>query len=99
MRSRRGPRPLGHALGSLADELAPRTVLADVQRAWPEVVGQEIACQARPTAERSGTLTVSCAAAVWAQELDLMAPTILESLNRVLPSAGLTRLRCVATGL
>jgi hypothetical protein len=32
---------------------------------------------------------------VWAQELDLMAPAILERLNRELGGERLTRLRCV----
>ena len=32
-----------------------------------------IAAAARPTAEREGVLTVTCEAAVWAQELELMA--------------------------
>jgi predicted nucleic acid-binding Zn ribbon protein len=63
---------------------------------WPSAVGQTIAEAAQPTAERGGVLTVSCAAAVWAQELDLMGPTILERLNQALPNGGIDRLRCVA---
>ena len=78
---RRGPRPMTGALGRLADELAPQTLLADVQRAWPAVVGASIAAQAAPTAERGGVVTVSCSASVWAQELDLMAPQIVARLN------------------
>jgi predicted nucleic acid-binding Zn ribbon protein len=83
------------ALGVLADELAPRTPLADVQRAWPEVVGPSIAAQAQPTAERGGVVTVSCSASVWAQELDLMSVAIVERLNEALPSGAVSRLRCV----
>jgi hypothetical protein len=33
---------------------------------------------------------------VWAQELDLMAPTILEGLNARLRAGRVSRLRCVA---
>jgi predicted nucleic acid-binding Zn ribbon protein len=84
------------ALGVLADELAPETVLADVQRAWPAVVGPAIAEQAQPTSERGGVLTVTCSASVWAQELDLMSMSIIERLNQALGSAGISRLRCVA---
>ena len=51
MSHRRSPRPMGEALGLLADELAPRTLLGDVQRAWPGVVGPSIAAEAQPTAE------------------------------------------------
>jgi len=39
---------------------------------------------------------VSCSASVWAQELDLMAPAILERLNSALRSGRVSRLRCVA---
>ena len=97
-RSRRGPRPLAEAFGALADELAPATLLADVQRAWPATVGDAIAAQARPTAERAGVVTVSCAASVWAQELDLMAPQLIGRLNAALRAGAVTRLRCVAVG-
>ena len=88
----------GAALTVLADELAPQTLLAEIQRAWPEVVGPSIAAQARPTAERGGVVTVSCSASVWAQELDLMSVAILERLNEAFPPAGTSRLRCVAGG-
>jgi predicted nucleic acid-binding Zn ribbon protein len=93
---RRGPHQLAGAFESLTRELAPQTLLAAVQRAWPDTVGPLIAAQAQPTAERRGVLTVSCSASVWAQELDLMAPDILERLNDRLDGADVTRLRCVA---
>jgi predicted nucleic acid-binding Zn ribbon protein len=86
------------ALNALADELAPETLLGDVQRAWPQAVGRSIAAQAQPTAERAGVVTIACSASVWAQELDLMAPQILERLNAALGGAGVQRLRCVAVG-
>jgi hypothetical protein len=41
-------------------------------------------------------LVVSCSASVGAQELDLMAPAILERLNEALRGQRLIRLRCVA---
>jgi predicted nucleic acid-binding Zn ribbon protein len=69
--------------------------LAEVQRVWVAAVGTGIAAEARPTAERGGVLVVSCSASVWAQELDLVAPAILERLNRALGGERLTRLRCV----
>jgi predicted nucleic acid-binding Zn ribbon protein len=96
MPSRRSPRRFSLALDRIRDELAPETLLADAQRAWLDAVGAAIAAEAAPTAERDGVLTVSCSASVWAQELDLMAPTILERLNGRLRGAQITRLRCVA---
>lgn len=98
MSYRRAPRSMSTALGSLADDLAPQTTLAAIQRAWPQLVGPLIAEQALPTAERAGTVTVACAASVWAQELDLMAPDIIARLNAALPHPAVHRLRCVATG-
>ena len=96
--SRPSPRSLSFALGTLRDELAPATLLADVQRAWPAAVGDALAAHAQPTAERQGVVTVSCSASVWAQELELMAPTLLARLNARLPATQVSRLRCVTTG-
>jgi predicted nucleic acid-binding Zn ribbon protein len=96
---RSSPRTLAEAFGVLTDGLAPRTLLADVQRAWPAAVGESIASQAAPTAARGGVLTVSCAASVWAQELDLMGPQIVGRLNAALGGEPrVLRLRCVAVG-
>jgi predicted nucleic acid-binding Zn ribbon protein len=77
-------------------DLAPQTLLGDVQSSWTQAVGPAIAAEAQPTAERGGVLTVSCSAAVWAHELDLMAPVILERLNELLRGQPIRRLRCVA---
>lgn len=93
---RRTPRTLTPALDVLRDAVAPATLLAEIQRVWPEAVGRAIAAEAVPTREQAGVLTVSCSASVWAQELDLMAPVILARLDELLDGAGLQRLRCVA---
>ncbi|HTX45918.1 MAG TPA: DUF721 domain-containing protein [Solirubrobacteraceae bacterium] len=96
---RRSPRPLALALDHVRDELEPDSLLAEVQRAWPGAVGAAIAGEASPSAERGGVVTVSCSASVWAQELDLMAPAILERLNSLLRTGRVSRLRCVALPL
>ena len=83
-------------MDDLRDEVAPETLLADVQRVWPEAVGAVIAGEAQPVSERGGVLTVSCSASVWAQELDLMGPVIVERLNGLLSGHPISRLRCVA---
>jgi predicted nucleic acid-binding Zn ribbon protein len=77
--------------------MRPETLLAEVQAAWPATVGDAIATEAQPVAERAGVLTVACAASVWAQELDLMAPEIMERLNGSLERGQIVRLRCVTT--
>jgi predicted nucleic acid-binding Zn ribbon protein len=93
---RRDPRPLGPAISALADRLAPLTLLAEVQRVWPAAVGEAIAAQAEPTGERDGVLVVTCASAVWAQELDLMGPELVDRLNALLGAAKVRALRCQA---
>jgi len=93
---RRSPRPVALALDHIRGELEPDSLLADVQRVWGDAVGTAIAGEAQPTSERAGVVTVSCSASVWAQELDLMAPTILERLNARLRAGRVSRLRCVA---
>jgi predicted nucleic acid-binding Zn ribbon protein len=93
---RREPRPVSHAIAALADRLAPQTTLADVQRVWPEAVGEVIAAQAEPTGERDGVLTVTCSSAVWAQELDLMGPELAGRLNAALGAERIRVLRCSA---
>ena len=93
---RRSPRSLSIPLDRIRDDLAPQTLLASVQRAWPDAVGATIAGEATPTSERGGTVTISCSASVWAQELDLMGPAIVERLNRLLRRGEISRLRCVA---
>ena len=92
---RRSPRRLLAALEPLRDSWAPDTLLAEIQRAWSAAVGPAIAAEATPQGERAGVLTVSCSAAVWAQELDLMGPTILAQLNPHLQRGEVTRLRCL----
>jgi predicted nucleic acid-binding Zn ribbon protein len=79
-------------------EWAPATPLAAVQRAWPEAVGPLVAAEAQPVAERSGVVTVACRSAVWASELDLMAPDLIERLNAALEGTAVQRLRCQTRG-
>ncbi len=88
------PRPISTALGALTATLAPATTLARVQEIWEGAAGPAIAAAASPTAERNGILTVTCAAAVWAQELDLMAGELIPNLNAALGEQAIRELRC-----
>ncbi len=91
---RRAPRRVGLAVEPLAGQLAPVSLLADVQSAWASAVGAAIAGEAQPVAERGGVLTVSCSSAVWAHELDLLGPSIVDGLNQRLEGAPVRGLRC-----
>jgi predicted nucleic acid-binding Zn ribbon protein len=93
---RASPRSLSLALDQLGQRLAPTTPLARAQSAWPAVVGDTIAHAAHPIAERQGVLTVTCSSAVWANELDLMAPEVIARLNEALGGLSIHALRCRA---
>lgn len=62
---------------------------------WPSAAGEVIAREAAPVSERGGVVTVACSASVWAQELDLMAPLLMEKLNAAITIGEVRRLRCV----
>jgi predicted nucleic acid-binding Zn ribbon protein len=81
---RPGPRPLAVALAGITRELEPNTPLARVQRAWRETAGVTVNEEAEPVSERSGTVTVACRSAVWAQELSLLGQDLRERLNGAL---------------
>jgi predicted nucleic acid-binding Zn ribbon protein len=81
MSRRAAPRPAADAFRAALQRAAPKTALAAVQSVWDEVVGDQVAAAARPRSEAAGVLTVACADAVWAQELDLMQESLLEALR------------------
>lgn len=82
MSRRRSPRPGANAFQAALQRVAPKTPLAAIQSAWSNAVGEQLAAVAVPVSERDGTLTIECADAVWAQELDLMQGALLERLRR-----------------
>jgi predicted nucleic acid-binding Zn ribbon protein len=94
---RRGPRPVSFALEGFTASLAPATLLAEVQRAWPEAAGNRFGPVSEPVSERDGIVIVACSEAVWAQELDLMSELVVDRLNSSLGRPAVRRLRVRAT--
>jgi len=84
---RPGPRRLEAALREVTDQAAPATALARVQGCWREALGERLAAEAEPVAERAGTVTVACRTATWAQELELLEADLAERLNATLGAA------------
>ncbi|HET9120106.1 MAG TPA: DUF721 domain-containing protein [Solirubrobacterales bacterium] len=82
---RRAPRPISAAIGEALENAEPATLLAAVQRAWPAAVGEAIAREATPVAERSGVVTVACSSSAWAQELDLLGQRMVAKIAPELP--------------
>lgn len=90
------PRQLGSALDRLIAEQAPATLLAEVQTAWPEVCGPQIAARAEPVAERDGRVTIACESGAWAQELELMGELLRERIDAAIGAERVTALRFTA---
>jgi predicted nucleic acid-binding Zn ribbon protein len=99
MTRRRAPRPIAAAVEAALERAEPATLLAAVQSAWPDAVGEAIAREATPVSERDGVVTVACRSATWAQELDLLSGEIIDQIRQNLPAGGvLEGLRFVASG-
>ena len=81
----RRPRPLADAIPGLMAELAPATLLAEVQACWEAAAGTEVAHHCEPVGEQAGVVTVRCDAGVWAAELSMMSGTLVERLNAPRP--------------
>lgn len=92
----REPRPIAEALQRVLDRAAPATTIARVQGCWETVAGGVIAAEAEPVAERDGVVTVACRSAVWASELELLSPGLVEALNEALGGTRVRSLRFVA---
>jgi predicted nucleic acid-binding Zn ribbon protein len=89
---RRAPRPLSLALDRAVRGAQPKTLLACVQVAWPEIAGPVMAAETTPVSEREGVVTVACSGAVWAQELDLLGADLLARLAAHQALSGAARL-------
>jgi predicted nucleic acid-binding Zn ribbon protein len=89
------PRALAEAVRVVRDASQPATLLAAVQGRWEASVGERVAREAQPVRERDGTVTVSCRAATWAQELDLLQDELLTALNQALAPRRVQGLRFV----
>jgi predicted nucleic acid-binding Zn ribbon protein len=74
--------------------LARRVGLAAVVDAWPQLVGPRIARAAvAESVGADGTLFVRVPSSAWRQELSLMAPEILELVNRGRKEGRIARIR------
>jgi predicted nucleic acid-binding Zn ribbon protein len=92
------PRQIAEALARVTERAAPATTIARLQGVWESVAGPVIAAEAQPVSERGGVVTVACRSAVWASELDLLGPGLLEGLNEALGGSAVGSLRFVVRG-
>lgn len=78
-RRNQDPTHVGALLGGSRALAAAGRVDGD---SWCRAVGDRVAARTRPGRIREGILTVYVASAVWAQELSLLSPTIVERLRK-----------------
>ena len=75
---------MGRTLNQLGLGVSWATVT--IHRAWSEVVGEEVARRSQPGLFKNGRLQVTVSNAVWVQQLTMLKPTILASLEAHLGS-------------
>ncbi len=82
---KRAPAALGDVLASVLQKagLTDRVAQAGVIPEWPRLVGGQIASVTEPIGlSQDGTLLVMVTTHAWMQELTLLEPELLKSLNR-----------------
>jgi predicted nucleic acid-binding Zn ribbon protein len=82
---------IGRVLAELGYD--PNAPAARLLRAWPEVVAPDVVRHCEPTQWRAGTLELTVATPVWAQQVALRKAEILAALRGALGDAAPTDLR------
>ncbi len=108
MSGRRGPDDRKRAFAPVADVLASvlkqagltdRVAQAAVIPEWPRLVGRQIAAVTEPlTLQQDGTLVVLVRTNAWMNELSLLEPELLKTLNRDTSRPPVRRLRWTLRG-
>jgi len=90
------------ALGSLLGQCvigggkqAATSVLSmvDLLQKWPNIVGDMLAEKAFPTRLQSGTLTLQTVSTVWANELQLLVPRLIDEIGEQCPQLDIQKIR------
>jgi predicted nucleic acid-binding Zn ribbon protein len=90
------PRPIGEAITNFLERsgISRRVEQASVIPEWPELVGQQIAQVTEPLSiARDGTLFVAVRTSAWMNELSLLEPQLLSSINAKADRARVARIR------
>lgn len=84
-RKKKRPEALGNILANVlgATGIAERVDQAGIIPEWPSLVGKQIAAVTSPkSVAANGTLFVEVATNAWMNELSLLEPELLRSLNK-----------------
>jgi hypothetical protein len=82
---RLAPRPVGDLLSSALPQIEDRLLEYRVRRAWPSVVGREVARRARPDAFAGGTLRIVVDNSPWLHELTLRESDLAAQVRQRFP--------------
>jgi hypothetical protein len=89
-----GPERIGDDVKRQLGRFGPAGAMAEIVRAWPAAVGDDIARNAWPArVARGGTLLVNTSSSAWAFELGLLEQQILKGLRESLAGDAPTGLR------
>lgn len=97
-RNKKKPEPIGNLVADWLGEsgLANRVEQAAVLPEWPKLVGPQIAAVTAPKSiTANGTLFVSVKTNAWMNELSLLEPELLRSLNAKSGRTPIRRIRWV----
>lgn len=87
------PEPLEMVLDRAGENRFAKRQLPVPLAVWRAAVGPRIADRARPIALERGVLVVKATTSVWANELSMLAPKIIEKLAEALPNLAVKSLR------
>jgi len=88
------PERIGDEVQRELSRFGPAEGMTEIVRAWPSVMGEQIARNAWPARiSRDGALHVATASSAWAFELSQLEPKLLERLGEALGKATPTALR------
>lgn len=87
------PEPLEMVLDRAGENRFAKRQLPVPLALWRAAVGPRIADRARPIALERGVLVIKATTSVWANELSMLAPKILEKLAESLPNLAVKSLR------
>ena len=88
------PDRIGAAVQRELARFGPAEGMSEIVRAWPEAVGDQIACNAWPARlARDRTLHVATSSSAWAFELAQLEPTVRGRLQEALGEDAPKRLR------
>jgi hypothetical protein len=79
-----------------AGSAAPGSELARLQAGWQEIAGRQAAANSVVVRRsRAGLVSVACASAAWAQELDARRDVLRDRLGRLVPETPVAAIRFV----